>query len=370
MIDVFCNVIDNFGDAGFSLRLSRTLAETGRQIRLFCNDIATLNTIISKSDLENPRLSIAPWPKAHEYSPAKTVIEAFSCRLNDELTNLLKEGHSLVIELDYLTAEKFAEDCHGLSSSSDGLNSYFFFPGFTHRTGGLIFEEEFKNKVLATNKLNDESKSSIKATLFSYENKKVKDVFDNFIKSELDVDLIVFEGKPLENINKQYGLNLEVGQGTRFGSINIQATAMTDQSGYDERLLDADFNMIRGEESAVRGMLCGKPFLWHIYPQDENAHIVKLNALFDRMLDELPATMHQSIEIIRNFNLEYNGIDTGFALPSIKSFINSWHEVTLAWAQHLFSLGSLTSNLMQFIESKSPQQSHKEATTKSTTLVD
>lgn len=352
MIDVFCNVIDNFGDAGFSLRLSRTLTETGEHVRLFCNDIDTLNTIISKQDLENKLLKINPWPDAKEYFPSQTVIEAFSCRLSDPLTRLLKEKHSLVIELDYLTAEKFAEDCHGLSSSSDGLNSYFFFPGFTKRTGGLIFEEDFKNKVLSQNRLNAGS-DSLKATLFSYENQKIKDVFDNLNQGNTEVELTVFAGKPLENINRQYpDLNLEVGQSIKLGNISINAVAMTDQAGYDGLLLNSDFNMIRGEESAVRGMLCGKPFLWHIYPQDDDAHIVKLNALFDRMLDELPSSMHQDIETIRSFNLEYNGVNTRSELPSINSFIKKWHEITMAWAVHLFSLDSLTVNLKEFIESK------------------
>lgn len=354
MIDVFCNVIDNFGDAGFSLRLSRTLTDSGEKVRLYCNNIETLNTIISKQDLKNPLLTIKTWPDAQEYAPAQTVIEAFSCRLSDPLNQLLKAKHSLVIELDYLTAEKFAEDCHGLSSSSDGLNSYFFFPGFTKKTGGLIFEEDFKKRVLAQNSLNRPDGDALKATLFSYENPKIKEILTNLNQSNVSVELTVFAGKPLENINHQYpDIDLRIGQSKKLGNITLKATAMTDQNGYDELLLNSDFNMIRGEESAVRGMLCGKPFVWHIYPQDEDAHIVKLNALFDRMHDELPASMHQDIETIRHLNLEYNGVNTNFQLPSINSFIKTWHEVTKAWAEHLFSLGSLTLNLKQFIESKS-----------------
>ena len=353
MIDVFCNVIDNFGDAGFSLRLSRTLTKENYNVCLYCDNIDTLNKIISKDDQENSKLTIKPWPQASEYQPAKIVIEAFSCRIPDPLTKLLKENHSLVIELDYLTAEKFAEDCHGLSSSSDGLNSYFFFPGFTQKTGGLIFEDELKHKVEAKNKEEITASTCIHATLFSYENEKIKEIVSNLNNSNIPVEIAVYEGKPLENVNKQYpSLILKIGDKAKLGNIEFHAIPMTDQSGYDDRLIASDFNMIRGEESAVRGMLCGKPFLWHIYPQDENAHIVKLNALFDRMIDELPATLHQDIEIIRAFNLEYNGVKTNYKFPSIIEFLPRWIHVTHAWSEHLFSLGSLTTNLKQFIQSK------------------
>jgi uncharacterized repeat protein (TIGR03837 family) len=50
------------------------------------------------------------------------------------------------------------------------------------------------------------------------------------------------------------------------------------QVGYDALLRDSDLNFVRGEDSWVRAIWAGKPFIWQPYFQDENAHIKKLEA--------------------------------------------------------------------------------------------
>ena len=50
------------------------------------------------------------------------------------------------------------------------------------------------------------------------------------------------------------------------------------QAEFDELLRSCDVNLVRGEDSLVRALWAGKPFLWHIYPQDDGAHRDKLNA--------------------------------------------------------------------------------------------
>ena len=42
-----------------------------------------------------------------------------------------------------------------------------------------------------------------------------------------------------------------------------------------------DFNFVRGEDSFARALLTGKPFLWHIYPQEENLHLQKLQSFLE-----------------------------------------------------------------------------------------
>ncbi|KAI1696430.1 hypothetical protein Ddc_20441 [Ditylenchus destructor] len=37
--DLFCRVIDNYGDIGVSLRLARDLAHRGDEVRLWCDDL-------------------------------------------------------------------------------------------------------------------------------------------------------------------------------------------------------------------------------------------------------------------------------------------------------------------------------------------
>lgn len=356
-MDIFCNVIDNFGDAGFSLRLARSLINKGIFVAIYCDDLATLEKIATADDIKNKLLKLAPWPDAQEYQPSQFVIEAFSCRLPSDLMSKIRKLNSIVIELDYLTAEKFAEDCHGLSSSTDGLRSFFFFPGFTSKTGGLIFDEEFKSKVEKALLSHQNDQSTLKITVFSYENPKIKFIFNNLMRGIKKYEIKVFEGKALDNLNFQYDtMHLTTGNTVHLTNLSFFASPMSDQNIYDDILISSDLNLVRGEESAVRAMLSGKPFLWHIYPQDENAHIVKLNALFDRMLEHLPTQFHSNIELIRNFNLEYNGIETNTEFPLIEDFLPLWSEVTALWAKHLFSLHSLTDNLLAFLRSKEFEQ--------------
>ena len=42
-----------------------------------------------------------------------------------------------------------------------------------------------------------------------------------------------------------------------------------------------DVNFVRGEDSMVRALWAGKPLVWHIYPQHDEAHHAKLDAWLD-----------------------------------------------------------------------------------------
>jgi uncharacterized repeat protein (TIGR03837 family) len=51
---------------------------------------------------------------------------------------------------------------------------------------------------------------------------------------------------------------------------------------------------IRGEDSAVRAQWAGKPLIWHIYPQAEQAHLPKLRAFLDLYCADLPPAAAQA----------------------------------------------------------------------------
>jgi len=59
------------------------------------------------------------------------------------------------------------------------------------------------------------------------------------------------------------------------------------QDRYDELLWACDVNFVRGEDSFVRAQWAAHPFIWHIYPQKEGAHWIKLEAFLDRYLEGL-----------------------------------------------------------------------------------
>ena len=144
-IDIFCRVIDNLGDAGVCGRLTHQLAiEHHKTVRLFIDQPACLNQILP--DL-GQHAEIIPWTESLPYTDAADlVIEAFACDLPDQvLTAMMKRTIPPVwIDLEYLTAEKWAETCHAIPSTHPmtGLKKTLFFPGFTSPTGGVIRERD------------------------------------------------------------------------------------------------------------------------------------------------------------------------------------------------------------------------------------
>lgn len=344
LIDVFCDVIDNFGDAGVCLRLCRDFSKKNFEVRLFCNNVNILNKITNSEDNSNRFLSLLSWSdNINDYIPAEVVIQAFSVRLPEELIKKIKTKKSTVVNLEYLTAEPFAEDCHKLPSYSDGIESYFFFPGFTKKTGGVVIEDSFLNKI--KKKKSEESKS---ITLFSYENEKVKTVVNSLSKKNLILN--IFEGKGLNNFNNLFKLNLKTGDQFKLNEITVNVLPMVSQDEYDSYLIDSYINLVRGEDSIVRAMLTGNPFLWHIYPQEENAHKVKIDALFDRMNEV--CTNKDDVERLRKITLSYNGFSDYLNNIDLLDFYDSWKRLSEEWSSHLISLGSLTDNLIEFLKTK------------------
>ena len=84
------------------------------------------------------------------------------------------------------------------------------------------------------------------------------------------------------------------------------ALPYTNQDGFDDMLWACDLNFVRGEDSLVRALWAGQPFVWHIYPQDDNAHHDKLQAFLDWM---------QAPESLRQFHRVWNDISSA-ALPA------------------------------------------------------
>lgn len=346
-LDIFCTVLDNYGDAGVCLRLARDLSLKNFDVFLYCDDLKTLNTIKDGKDEENPNLHIKKWDnELKDYTPSEYVIQAFSCRLCPSAIEKIKKNNSKVINLEYLSAEKWVEDCHKRPSFGDGFTSYFFFPGFTKGTGGVITEEKFIKKL---NKKDHQKNNDIrKVTLFSYENSHVKDILSLLSASAKRSEITVFEGKALDNLNLQLNIKLLPGQVFDLNEkISIKAVKMVSQDEYDDYLLSSDLNLVRGEDSIVRAMLSGIPFLWQIYVQEDNAHIVKLNSFFDR-LEEVVAPS-ETFLTLKNLMLAYNDAEDMPLIASYDEFEQNVGEIFKLWSSHLINLGSLSDNLSEFL---------------------
>ncbi len=350
MIDIFCDVIDNYGDAGVCLRFCRDISRRNIFVNLICNNVNILNAITNTEDKKNQFIKISEWPSENSnYEPANVIIQAFSVRLPPFIYTSIRNKKSLVVNLEYLTAEKFAEDCHMLPSYSEGIESFFFFPGFTTKTGGLIIEDNLLEKIKKANTDNAVREIS----LFSYENARVRNFIDR-ISSVKSSKINVFEGKALDNINNEFGVNLRPGQKFIYRNIEFNCVNMVSQDQYDDVLCNSDINLVRGEDSIARAMIIGKPFLWNIYPQDGNYHENKINALFDRMSEFCDDK--DSVEILRNVTLSYNGLSDYLNHFDFEDFFEDWKRISLQWSRHIQSLGNLTDNFLHFLYKKVNQK--------------
>jgi len=150
--NIFCRVIDNHGDLGVCWRLSADLAQRGHAVRLWVDDASAL-AWMAPHGCEG--VELRAWPNeaalqslAHDaaFQVGDVVIEAFGSELPDAFLTLMAQGTSPVwMNLEYLSAEGYVARSHGLSSPvmhgpARGMQKWFFFPGFTPDTGGLLRE--------------------------------------------------------------------------------------------------------------------------------------------------------------------------------------------------------------------------------------
>src|SRR4051812_37904722 len=147
---VFCRVVDNYGDAGLCWRLARQLAtEHGCDVTLWIDRLETLARFQPGLDVGAATQAVVGIAIArivdHAAPPlADVVLEAFSWGLPPPHVAAVADGPTprLWISLEHLSAEPWVDPVHGLASPQPRLplERYFWFPGFTHHTGGLIRE--------------------------------------------------------------------------------------------------------------------------------------------------------------------------------------------------------------------------------------
>ncbi|MEN0107301.1 MAG: elongation factor P maturation arginine rhamnosyltransferase EarP [Pseudomonas sp.] len=292
--DIFCSVVDNYGDIGVTWRLARQLvAEQGCAVRLWVDDLNAFARIYPAADARQLQqwqngVEVCQWSQPWQpVAAADVVIEAFACTLPDHYVQAMaaRPRPSLWLNLEYLSAEDWVEGCHGLPSlQSNGLQKFFFFPGFTEKTGGLLRESALlaerdamqrdpaaRQAFLSTLGVQVEPGAQL-ISLFAYENAGLAEWFDALAAAPERTHLLVPEGRVLGDVQRWLG---DVQQ---RGNLRVQILPFMAQQDYDRLLWCCDFNAVRGEDSFVRALWAGKPLVWHIYKQDEDAHLEKLQA--------------------------------------------------------------------------------------------
>lgn len=337
--DVFCKVIDNYGDLGVCLRLCCNLANQGEQLRLWVDDTSALTWMAPL--VNSAQLQVIPWRPDAETQPHKAsasawpelgdvVIEAFGCELPLEFVARMAQRnltHPVAwINLEYLTAEPYAEDCHGLPSPvfhgpGMGLTKHFFYPGFTPRTGGLLREPDLsvrqtqfdRDAWLAKVGVTTHPTQGVRyVSLFCYEPSTLPTLLNQLAHGPARTHLLVTAGRATEAVKTAILTKSVLRPNTDdYGKLSISYLPTLRQQDFDHLLWACDLNFVRGEDSLVRAIWAGKPFVWHIYPQDDNAHHSKLHALLD-MLD--------ASSTVRAWHRIWNGLNDG-ALPTLDALL-------------------------------------------------
>ena len=380
--DIFCRVIDNHGDLGVCWRLSVDLAERGHQVRLWVDDARALTWMAPHG---HPRVQVLPWsetPLAGLDTPGDVAIEAFGCELPlsyqaalAHSVNARPSGVSptpsgpatrppIWINLEYLSAETYVERSHGLPSPvmsvpARGLTKWFFYPGFTARTGGLIREPHLLPPPVRATQMGSPAnelapradipssahlpaglarRRALRISLFCYEPQGLDKWLQGLRLSSVPIHLWVAAGRP------QTAVKQCLPAGHRHGSsLNLRYLPFLTQTRYDHLLRHCDLNVVRGEDSLVRAIWAGRPLIWHIYPQADGAHHEKLEAFL--ALSQAPTSL-------ADYHRRWNA-DQAMPLPALtQALLASWQDWALAWRERLLSQPDLTSQLIAFVRGK------------------
>lgn len=370
--DIFCRVIDNYGDIGVCWRLARQLAnEHQLSVRLWVDEIAALKQIWPETTLASTQMlakvQVCIWQEDfHTDQVAEVVIEAFACHLPESYIAQMKQTATAPcwINLEYLSAESWVEGCHQLTSMhpQNGLKKTFFFPGFNEKTGGLLRESDLlaqRDKLLLTEEkslfltqlgVSEDLQNALIISLFSYENQAIASLINTWSQAPNPIICLVPAGKTLTSINTALNLQLVSGDNYTSGALQLKVIPFLNQTDYDRLLWVCDINFVRGEDSFVRAQWAAKPFVWHIYSQDEDAHLIKLNAFLYKYTDTMEPALAMTIKQLWNrWNL---GENCSNPWNQLIEQLPDWRQHNWNWHKHLSATPDLATNLVYFAQKK------------------
>ena len=378
--DVFCRVIDNFGDIGVCWRLVAQLAHRGHRVRLWVDDASALAWMAPQGC---PGVEVRAWgspPPGPEEPAPDVMVEAFGCDIAPEFIAYSarpssaggqKHSKPVWINLEYLSAEGYVERNHRLpspilSGPAAGWTRWFFYPGFTPATGGLLREpdlmarreafdrEAWRAEHRAAFGLGEDAPGTRWVSLFCYEPAALPDMLQRCAASP--TRLLVTPGRPATAVRAALGEpGVAVGSAGNIGQINLQRLSdkrqqlsisyqpHCPQPAFDEMLWACDFNAVRGEDSLVRALWAGQAFVWHIYPQHDNAHHDKLGAFLDWL--QAPASLRQ-------FHATWNGLDAAPLQWPDDDTLAEWTACTRAARARLLTQDNLVAQLLGFVAEK------------------
>ena len=377
--DVFCRVIDNYGDAAVCWRLARQLAgEHGGRVRLWIDALPALHALcpeVGEALLRQTveRVEVCAWSDDAQFgAPADIVIEAFGCGLPGPYVQSMIESkpRPVWIILEYLSAEPWVVTHHGLPSPHPRLplERHFFLPGFVPGTGGVLRESSLEPRRMAFENAPDAradfwkragfgapSAQALVVSLFGYENPAVRGFLLAWAQGTSTVVLAVPQSRLRAEVCDFFSAG-DLGDGATLvkGRLEVRLLPFMPQPAYDELLWACDWNFVRGEDSFVRAQWARRPLVWQIYPQAERAHEVKLEAFLDHYCAGLDARLAGPLRRVwQAWNRPPN------VPPAVREDWAILAESTQAlrrhagdWAAKLALPGELALNLAQYCEER------------------
>jgi uncharacterized repeat protein (TIGR03837 family) len=383
--DIFCAVVDNYGDIGVCWRLARQLSiERGWRVRLWVDDLHSFARLCPALDPSASQqlaegVTISRWIAAPADGaeaqfeagaavpePAGIVIEAFGCDLPPAYIAAMaaKARAPVWINLEYLSAEGWVADLHLRRSPHPrlALTKTFFFPGLTRGTGGMLKEQtlepdrarfaadpDARPALWRALGVPQPGPRATTVSLFCYENPALDSLLAAWRESPEPISLMVPEGRISPAVGRFFGrTGFSAGARAQAGNLSACALPFTDQPRYDELLWACDVNFVRGEDSFARAQWAQRPFVWHIYPQQDKAHLAKLDAALARYTAALPAAADAALAAFwRAWNT--GGSPDWQALWRQRPALD---DGARRWARQLAETGNLAATLADFCENQ------------------
>ena len=362
--DVFCRVVDNFGDVGVARRLAGDLASRGGRVRLRIDDASALAWMAPGG---TPGVELLGWDDDDGGDgPGDVVVETFGCGLPQRFLDRMAalDAPPAWIDVEHLSAEDYVERSHRLPSPVKAagdrwLTRHFFFPGFTPRTGGLLREpglaaarDDFDRDAWLAAQGIEALPGERLASLFCYADAPLPALLDRL--GDAPTLLLAAPGPAASRLTSLLGPAL------RRGALRARLLPWLPQTGYDRLLWSCDLNFVRGEDSFVRAQWAGVPFVWQAYAQQDGVHAAKLESFLGRLLADADADAAADAAAagvavpLRRLWLAWNGVaGPGTELPPLPP-LPGWNALMRRWRRHLEAQADLTTQLIAFVDSLRP----------------
>ena len=379
--DIFCNVVDNFGDIGVCWRLACNLAARGKRVRLWVDDVSPLAWMAPSGHPNVEVIDCSNGATSHPQTELGDVlIDTFDCEFainliatqaintstRSQFSPLKSSIQPVWLNLEYLTAESFAERAHTLpyvhhSGAAQGWTQRYFYPGFNERTGGLLRETDlferqkvfdraaWLRQILAPDQLSF-SETTTYVSLFCYEPAVLESLIDQLSAKETQTCLLVTAGRAAAAVKAIFEFKKRFQPAYLLSEmLLILYLPQFSQTDYDHLLWSCDLNFVRGEDSLVRAIWAAKPFIWQIYPQHDGVHHAKLD-VFLTMMDAPTSLKTAHIA----WNASAAKLKSDPSLPTFPQLdLPTWAQSAEKLSNKLRLHTDLATNLIAFTEKNS-----------------